>query len=160
MSDITNIIVAGLGGQGVITASNILADAVFRAGLDVKMAEVHGMSQRGGSVSTDVRFGLDLSGASPMVPAGQADFMLVADADQIEVNRHNLRPHGVLVEPTAVDAAKLPHPRSLNVALLGVLSRRLPIDPACWIEAIKANLAPKLHEMNVVAFNIGRGERA
>ncbi len=48
---------AGLGGQGVIKASDVLADAALRAGFDVKKAEVHGMSQRGGSVTSDVRFG-------------------------------------------------------------------------------------------------------
>jgi indolepyruvate ferredoxin oxidoreductase beta subunit len=70
---VTNVVVAGLGGQGVIKASDILADVAFRAGLDVKKAEVHGMSQRGGSVSTDVRFGAKV--LSPMVPGGEADFL-------------------------------------------------------------------------------------
>ena len=54
---VTNVVLAGLGGQGVLKASDILADAALRAGLDVKKAEVHGMSQRGGSVTSDVRFG-------------------------------------------------------------------------------------------------------
>ena len=54
---VVNVIVAGLGGQGAIKASDILADVAFRAGRDVKKAEVHGMSQRGGSVTSDVRFG-------------------------------------------------------------------------------------------------------
>jgi len=52
-----NVVVAGLGGQGVLKASDILADVAFSAGLDVKKSELHGMSQRGGSVSSDVRFG-------------------------------------------------------------------------------------------------------
>ena len=56
-SSVTNVVLAGLGGQGVIKASDILADAALRSGLDVKKAEVHGMSQRGGSVTSDVRFG-------------------------------------------------------------------------------------------------------
>ncbi len=62
---VVNVIVAGLGGQGVIKASDILADAAFRAGLDVKKAEIHGMSQRGGSVTSDVRFGDAVQ--SPMI---------------------------------------------------------------------------------------------
>ena len=53
----TNVVIAGLGGQGVLKASDILADVAFSAGLDVKKSELHGMSQRGGSVSSDVRFG-------------------------------------------------------------------------------------------------------
>ena len=55
MDKVTNIVLGGLGGQGVLTASDILADVVFRAGYDVKKSELHGMSQRGGSVSSDVR---------------------------------------------------------------------------------------------------------
>src|ERR1017187_7912978 len=54
---VINIVVAGLGGQGVLKASDIIAGAAFLAGLDVKKSEVHGMSQRGGSVASDVRFG-------------------------------------------------------------------------------------------------------
>ena len=69
---VTNVILAGLGGQGVIKASDILADAAVRAGYDVKKAEVHGMSQRGGSVTSDVRFGPRV--LSPMIPRGEADF--------------------------------------------------------------------------------------
>ena len=58
MSDrVINIVVAGLGGQGVLKASDILTEAAFAAGWDVKKADVHGMSQRGGSVRSDVRFG-------------------------------------------------------------------------------------------------------
>ena len=57
MTEIVNIVVAGLGGQGVLKASDIIAEVAFRAGLDVKKSEVHGMSQRGGSVASDVRFG-------------------------------------------------------------------------------------------------------
>jgi len=68
--DVTNVVIAGLGGQGVLKASDILADAAFLAGLDVKKSEIHGMSQRGGSVTSDVRFGRQV--LSPMVPAGEA----------------------------------------------------------------------------------------
>ena len=52
-----NIVVAGLGGQGVLTATDIIADVALRAGFDVKKSEIKGMSQRGGSVTCDVRFG-------------------------------------------------------------------------------------------------------
>ena len=78
MSKPTNVVIAGLGGQGVIKASDILADVAFSAGLDVKKSEMHGMSQRGGSVSSDVRFGERVF--SPMVPEGEADFLVVISA--------------------------------------------------------------------------------
>ena len=54
---LTNVVVAGLGGQGVLKASDILANVAARAGFDVKKSEIKGMSQRGGSVSSEVRFG-------------------------------------------------------------------------------------------------------
>ena len=57
MTKVTNIVVAGLGGQGVLKGTDILADVALRAGYDVKKSEIKGMSQRGGSVTGDVRFG-------------------------------------------------------------------------------------------------------
>jgi hypothetical protein len=83
---LTNVVVAGLGGQGVLKASDILADVAVRAGFDVKKSEIKGMSQRGGSVSSDVRFGDAV--LSPMVPPGEADFLLVLEPTQVEPNRH------------------------------------------------------------------------
>ena len=151
---VANVVVAGLGGQGVITASDIVADAAFRAGLDVKKAEVHGMSQRGGSVSADVRFGERV--LSPMVPEGEAGYLVVLADDQVEVFRHRLRPGGVLIEPSALGGERLPHPRTLNVALLGVLSAYLEIPEGTWLEAIHAALDPKLHPVNERAFALGR----
>ncbi|MFL5262576.1 MAG: 2-oxoacid:acceptor oxidoreductase family protein, partial [Anaeromyxobacteraceae bacterium] len=117
MDKVYNVILAGLGGQGVLKASDILADAAVRAGLDVKKAEVHGMSQRGGSVTSDVRFGRRV--LSPMVPRGEADFLLVLAPSEVEVTRPLLRPGGLLLPPSLVDETKLPNARSLNVALLG-----------------------------------------
>jgi len=151
---VTNIVVAGLGGQGVIKASDIIADAAFRAGFDVKKAEIHGMSQRGGSVSTDVRFGQKV--LSPMVPAGEADFLLVLAADQVENNRHVLRPGGVLIGPGLIDEDRLPNKRSFNVAMVGALSHFVKLGEDIWIAAVKASLPEKLHEMNMKSFAMGR----
>src|SRR5512138_2193479 len=109
-SRVTNVVFAGLGGQGVIKASDIFADAVFNAGLDVKKAEVHGMSQRGGSVTSDVRFGPQVF--SPMVPTGEADFLVVLAADQVDVNARALKPNGVLIEPSQIDKARLTNEKS------------------------------------------------
>jgi indolepyruvate ferredoxin oxidoreductase, beta subunit len=155
MSDhVINVVVAGLGGQGVLKASDILADAAFRAGLDVKKSELHGMSQRGGSVSSDVRFGPEV--LSPMVPPGEADYLVVLAADQVEVNHGALRPGGILISPDQVGENSLPNHRSLNVALLGVLSKHLSLGEENWLAAIRANLPEKLHEANLAAFAIGR----
>ena len=74
MSNITNILIVGVGGQGTILASKIIAGVVQKMGLDVKVAEIHGMSQRGGSVFTQVRYGQEV--ASPIIPMGEADIVL------------------------------------------------------------------------------------
>lgn len=154
MRRIVNVIVAGLGGQGAIKASDILADAACRAGHDVKKAEIHGMSQRGGSVTSDVRYGEKVF--SPMVPQGEADFLVVLAADQVEMNRPMLREGGVLIGPDFIDETTLPNRRSLNVALLGALSHHLDIPEELWLEAVRASLPDRLHEVNRKAFRMGR----
>jgi indolepyruvate ferredoxin oxidoreductase beta subunit len=150
----TNVVIAGLGGQGVLKASDILATALFRAGHDVKKSEIHGMSQRGGSVSSDVRFGKKVF--SPMVPRGQADYLVVLTESQVEIARPMLTPGGVLVVPSMVDENRLTNKKSLNVALLGVLARHLDLPEALWHAAIKAALPAKLHQANLQAFALGK----
>ena len=152
----TSVVIAGLGGQGVLKASDILADVAFSAGLDVKKSELHGMSQRGGSVSSDVRFGECVF--SPMAPEGEADFLVVIAPDQIPVNAAALRQGGVLIEPSQIDESNLPNKKSVNVALLGALSRHLPFSVDAWTAALKRNLPEKLHEANRLSFSIGRGK--
>ena len=151
---VINIVVAGLGGQGVLKASDILTEAAFAAGWDVKKADVHGMSQRGGSVRSDVRFGPRVF--SPMVTAGEADFLVVLAPDQVEPHRDVLRPDGTLLTPDSVAAERLPSRRSVNVALLGTLSRELDIEPRFWEEAIRKNFRENAQDDNLRAFEIGR----
>ncbi|MDK2918053.1 MAG: indolepyruvate ferredoxin oxidoreductase, beta subunit [Candidatus Petromonas sp.] len=74
MSDVKNILLVGVGGQGIILASKILSTGLMNAGYDVKMSEVHGMAQRGGSVTTQVRFGEKVY--SPIIGKGQADILV------------------------------------------------------------------------------------
>ncbi|WP_071132269.1 indolepyruvate oxidoreductase subunit beta [Alterileibacterium massiliense] len=74
MSDVKNILLVGVGGQGTILASKILTSGLMEAGYDVKMSEIHGMSQRGGNVSTQVRYGKEVE--SPIVGKGSADVIV------------------------------------------------------------------------------------
>ena len=74
MSEVKNILLVGVGGQGTILASKILSNGLVSAGYDVKMSEVHGMAQRGGSVSTQVRYGKKVY--SPIIGKGQADILV------------------------------------------------------------------------------------
>ncbi|HWI40949.1 MAG TPA: indolepyruvate oxidoreductase subunit beta [Verrucomicrobiae bacterium] len=73
MSQVTNILLVGVGGQGILLASEILAEAFMLAGNDVKKSEIHGMSQRGGSVVSHVRYGREVF--SPIVPEGEGDIL-------------------------------------------------------------------------------------
>jgi indolepyruvate ferredoxin oxidoreductase beta subunit len=159
MPRVVNVVFAGLGGQGVIKASDVLADAAFRAGHDVKKAEIHGMSQRGGSVTSDVRFGPAVH--SPMIPDGHADFLVVLAPTQVENNVHQLREDGVLFPPDLVPEEKLRNKRSLNVALLGALSTHLSIAEEHWQAALRDALPERLLQVNIEAFETGRAaERA
>lgn len=150
---VTNIKIAGLGGMGVLSASSVLAETIFLAGYDVKKAEVHGMSQRGGSVASDIRFGTRV--LSPMIPMGEVDFLLALAPDWVDLHRPELRATGKLL--TADDVpAELANKRALNVALLGVLSRFLPIPEAIWHAALAKGFPEKLHVSNLAAFQLGR----
>lgn len=74
MSDkITNILLVGVGGQGILLAAEILSETCMLAGFDVKKSEIHGMSQRGGSVVSHVRYGKEVF--SPIVPEGEGDIL-------------------------------------------------------------------------------------
>ncbi|MDA8430000.1 MAG: indolepyruvate oxidoreductase subunit beta [Geobacteraceae bacterium] len=70
---ITNILLVGVGGQGILLASEILSEAAMLAGFDVKKSEIHGMSQRGGSVVSHVRYGQEVF--SPIIPEGEGDIL-------------------------------------------------------------------------------------
>jgi indolepyruvate ferredoxin oxidoreductase beta subunit len=154
----TNVIVAGLGGQGVLRGTDILAEVALRAGYDVKKSEIKGMSQRGGSVTGDVRFGERV--LSPMVPNGDADFLLVLEPTQVEPHRHLLRPGGVLITPAAINPEHLPHKKTLNVALLGALSAHLPMPQELWLTALREGFEVSFFENNRKAFLLGREGQA
>ncbi len=79
-----NVLIVGVGGQGIILASDVLGKVAAAAGYDVKKNEIHGMAQRGGSVSSHVRFGPKVS--SPIIKMGEADVLL--SFEQIETLRY------------------------------------------------------------------------
>ncbi|HSR12974.1 MAG TPA: indolepyruvate oxidoreductase subunit beta [Thermodesulfobacteriota bacterium] len=92
---VTNILLVGVGGQGIILASEIMGDVFMDAGYDVKKSEVHGMAQRGGSVSTHVRFGPKVF--SPLISEGEADIFMAFE--ELEALRYLsfLRPEPVIL---------------------------------------------------------------
>ena len=90
MRDSTNFLLAGVGGQGTILASDVLVNVGLAAGYQAKQAEVHGMSQRGGSVTSFVRWGRKVY--SPLVGAGEVDVLLAFEKAEALRNLNQLRP--------------------------------------------------------------------
>lgn len=189
-NSITNIRLVGVGGQGILVASELLCDVLLASGYDAKKSEVHGMAQRGGTVNSDVRFGEKVY--SPIISPGKADILLAFE--QMEALRYisSLKPGGTIIVneqrilPSAVAAGKLSYPsdieshlsqragevimvnapalaeeagsaRSVNICLLGVLSRFMDIEESVWTDAITERFRNKGLEANLKAFALGRG---
>ncbi|MBT8398071.1 MAG: indolepyruvate oxidoreductase subunit beta [Gemmatimonadetes bacterium] len=103
---VTNVLIAGVGGQGVILSSEILALAALADGRDVKQGEFHGVAQRGGAVFSHVRFGDRVH--SPMTPKGEVDFLLALERLEALRYGHFVRPGGtVIVNDHKVDPVRM-----------------------------------------------------
>lgn len=153
MEKVTNITVAGLGGQGVLKVTDILAEVLFAQGYDVKKSEVHGMSQRGGSVSSEVRFGKQVF--SPMVPEGESDILAVLEPTQVEVNAAKLKEGGILIVPADLPLDKISNPKAANMIFLGAIAKNFDLPENVWLEHMHANLPAKVHAVNDEAFRLG-----
>ena len=90
-----NIMIGGVGGQGTLLTSRILGDITVTAGYDVKLSEVHGMAQRGGSVVTFVRYGKKV--AEPIIEEGQADVLIAFEMLEALRYAHFLKKDGVII---------------------------------------------------------------
>ena len=109
-----NIMIVGVGGQGTLLTSRILGGLAIARGLDVKLSEVHGMAQRGGSVVTFVRYGENV--AEPIVEEGQADVIIAFERLEAMRYAHYLKKGGVLIVndwridpmPVVIGAAEYP----------------------------------------------------
>ncbi len=185
-----NIVINGVGGQGVLLAGDIIAETAMACGHDAKKSEVHGMAQRGGSVVSHVRYGDRVH--SPLIRQGEADVILsfeeMETARYLEflkkdgtviINLQQVMPMtvatgqaeypGDIVEriksaiPNTVlcDGLKLSEqagsPKTINMVLLGALSKRLDLPIEKWLEVIARRVPPKTVEMNKRAFELGRG---
>jgi indolepyruvate ferredoxin oxidoreductase beta subunit len=113
----TNILVAGVGGQGVILASDIMSEVFMEAGYDVKKSEVHGMAMRGGIVTSHFRFGKKVY--SPLIKEGEVDILFAFE--QLEGLRwiNHLRADGKIImndhtiNPPAVNLGEMEYPKSI-----------------------------------------------
>ena len=117
----TTVMLCGVGGQGTILAADLLAKVAAASGLEVKLSEVHGMSQRGGSVDTVVKFGDAVF--SPVTDPGMVDHLVAFEILEAMRNVHYVRPGGrLLVNPAAIRplpvlTGDLPVPRGLRAVL-------------------------------------------
>ncbi|HLB00837.1 MAG TPA: indolepyruvate oxidoreductase subunit beta [Bacteroidota bacterium] len=113
-----NILFSGVGGQGVLLISELVARTAMHAGFDVKKTEVHGAAQRGGSVVSHVRFGPRIY--SPLIPAGEADILVALEKLEGLRWAHYVRPGGLIVLnteeriPAAIDANPVVYPKDIE----------------------------------------------
>lgn len=129
-----SIVIVGVGGQGILLASEILAQAAMLEGYDVKTNEVHGMAQRGGSVMAQIRYGKEVH--SPLVARNEAD--ILGALEKIEALRYAdyLRPGGLAavstqaVMPVTVSSGGARYPENAEELLRGAFPRLLYIDAA------------------------------
>jgi len=180
-----NVFISGVGGQGILLASEILSDVALAHGMDVKKSEVHGMAQRGGSVVSHVRFGEKVY--SPVIAEGEADLLVsfekmealrwvhyVSPEGTVIVNDQEIVPSGLERYPEGIDemlsdrapgalmidalslANEAGHPRAVNTVMLGAFSNYLGFSDQDWREAISKRVPPKTVDVNLKAFDLGR----
>ncbi|HYW68130.1 MAG TPA: indolepyruvate oxidoreductase subunit beta, partial [bacterium] len=181
----TNVFIAGVGGQGILLASEILSDMALAKGLDVKKSEVHGMAQRGGSVVSHVRFGRKVH--SPVIAEREADVLVsfekmealrwvhyVSPEGTVVVNDQEIVPSGMERYPDGIDeelakrapgahkfdalklAEEAGHARAVNTVMLGAFSNYLNFTEDEWKSAIEKRVPPKTVDINLKAFELGR----
>jgi indolepyruvate ferredoxin oxidoreductase beta subunit len=187
-----DIVVVGVGGQGVILISSISGKAALKAGLPIRSAETHGMAQRGGSIINHLRIGCVFG---PMVPTGGADILLALEPAEALRYAHYLARDGVALVNTnpvlpstvttgqsryppleeilaplqricrdikTLDATKLAvkagNPQTMNVVMLGALSKYIPLREEMLIESLTESVPAKFLEVNRRAFELGKAE--
>ena len=133
----TNVLLAGVGGQGVLVASEALALTALQEGLEAKQSEVHGVAQRGGSVVSHVRFGPRVY--SPLIPCGEVDVLYAAERLEAVRYAHYLKPGGAVVMSNhvikpiqLVDQEEKPYPDDVVDFLRG---KGYVVSPVAALEA-------------------------
>lgn len=160
-----NILIVGVGGQGVIAASEIICDAALRAGLEAKKSEVHGMSQRGGVVTSHVRVGTNLT--TPLISDGDADIILAFELAEALRWMHLVKPGGAIIVndqkivPPIAFTLGLKYPDDSAFEKLNDKQIRLiKLDAVSWaselgdprfVNTLLTGLLSALHEMKIIS---------
>lgn len=128
----TNILIVGVGGQGTLLTSRIIAQVAVQMGYDVKVSEIHGMAQRGGSVVSQVRYGSKIY--SPIISKGDADIILAFEKIESARWLDYLKPDGMViinnerVNPLPVLSGKTKYPDDIHEKVSGLLKNTVTVD--------------------------------
>lgn len=129
---VKNVLIVGVGGQGTLLTSRIIAQVAVQIGYDVKVSEVHGMAQRGGSVVSQVRYGEKVY--SPIIKKGDADFLLAFEKLEAARWLDYLKPGGKViinndrVDPLPVMSGKLKYPEDIDRKIAGLVPDTTVVD--------------------------------
>lgn len=154
-----NIMIVGVGGQGTLLASRILGSAMLSKGYDVKLSEVHGMSQRGGSVVTYVRYGECVH--SPVIQKGEADIILAFEELEAARALPCLKPGGLLVvntqeiDPMPVITGKAEYPEELVKKMEGKGVRVLAVNALALAQQAGTSKAVNVVLIGALAKHLG-----
>ncbi len=164
------VIVSGIGGQGVLFVTRVLAEAAIERKMEVLTSETHGMAMRGGTVISHVKVG---PFTSPLIRLGQADCGIFLHAGNLEVHREFLKPGGAIYlnaakdgDADAIDATRIAReygsPVIANLVLLGfaVGRERLFCDGATVEAVLKRISSPKQFDVNMGGFRLGLSRSA
>jgi len=127
-----NILIVGVGGQGTLLTSRIIAQVAVQMGYDVKVSEVHGMSQRGGSVVSQVRYGEKIY--SPIIKKGDADIILAFEKLEAARWLDYLKPDGMViinndrVDPLPVMNGKVKYPEDISDKISRLINKTFVVD--------------------------------
>ncbi len=159
-----NIMIAGVGGQGTLLASKLLGSLLIGQGYDVKVSEVHGMAQRGGSVVTYVRYGERV--ASPIIDRGEADILVAFELLEAARWAGYLRPEGVLIAntqqilPMPVITGAAVYPEDLAERLREGCGRAVLVDALAPAEEAGSAKAVNVVLMGILSTVLGIPEAA
>ena len=162
-----SVMIVGVGGQGSLLASRILGNVLLQQGYAVKVSEVHGMSQRGGSVVTYVKYGDAVY--SPVVEKGEADVIIsfelleaarwascLKKGGKIVTSTQTLDPMPVITGAASYPTGIVKKLTDMGIDVTAVVSKKMDFDEAVWQEALNQCVPAKFIEMNRKAFALGR----
>jgi indolepyruvate ferredoxin oxidoreductase beta subunit len=155
----TNILIVGVGGQGTLLTSRILAQVAVQLGHDVKVSEIHGMAQRGGSVVSEVRYGDKIY--SPIIKKGDADIILAFEKLEAARWLDYLKPGGMViinnnrVDPLPVMSGKVKYPQDIDRRVAELVERTLVVDASAIAVACGNVRAANVVLVGVLAAAIG-----